>query len=73
MSAGLAYNKYDKGGICYAACQEAFEWYLFHSWYFYLGGMPLPSGARRDVILEEAVKVTPFSGKCRFNQWIAPL
>lgn len=27
MSAGLAYNKYDKGGICYAACQEAFEWY----------------------------------------------
>lgn len=31
MSAGLAYNKYDKGGICYAACQEAFEWYLSHS------------------------------------------
>ena len=27
MSAGLAYNKYDKGGLCYAACQEAFEWY----------------------------------------------
>lgn len=30
MSAGLAYNKYDKGGICYAACQEAFEWYFLH-------------------------------------------
>ena len=27
MSAGLAYNKYDKGGLCYAACQEAFEWW----------------------------------------------
>ena len=25
--------------------------------------MPRPSGARRDVILERAVKVTPFSGK----------
>ncbi len=31
MSAGLAYNKYDKGGLCYAACQEAFEWYLILS------------------------------------------
>ena len=27
MSTGLAYNAYDKGGMCYAACQEAFEWY----------------------------------------------
>ena len=27
MSAGLSYNKYDNGGLCYAACQEAFEWY----------------------------------------------
>ena len=27
MSTGLAYNKYDNGGMCYAACQEAFEWY----------------------------------------------
>ena len=27
MSTGLAYNSYDKGGMCYAACQEAFEWY----------------------------------------------
>jgi len=27
MSAGLAYNRYDNGGICYAACQEAFEWW----------------------------------------------
>ncbi len=27
MSTGLAYNKYDNGGICYAACQEAFEWW----------------------------------------------
>ena len=26
MSAGLSYNSYDKGGLCYAACQEAFEW-----------------------------------------------
>ena len=27
MSTGLAYNTYDHGGMCYAACQEAFEWY----------------------------------------------
>ena len=27
MSTGLAYNKYDKGGMCYAGCMEAFEWY----------------------------------------------
>lgn len=24
---GLAHNTYDHGGMCYAACQEAFEWY----------------------------------------------
>ena len=23
----LAYKTYDKGGMCYGACQEAFEWY----------------------------------------------
>jgi hypothetical protein len=72
MSAGLSYNKYDKGGLCYAACQEAFEWYHILLWYYFIGGMPQPSGARRDVILEEAVKVTPFSGKPLLNQWIAP-
>ena len=27
MSTGLAYNRYDNGGMCYAACQEAFEWW----------------------------------------------
>ena len=27
MSTGLAHNRYDDGGMCYAACQEAFEWY----------------------------------------------
>lgn len=27
MSTGLAYNSFDKGGMCYAACQEAFEWW----------------------------------------------
>jgi hypothetical protein len=24
---GLAHGTYDNGGMCYAACQEAFEWY----------------------------------------------
>ena len=24
---GLAHGTYDHGGMCYAACQEAFEWY----------------------------------------------
>jgi len=23
----LAHSSYDKGGMCYSACQEAFEWY----------------------------------------------
>ena len=27
MSTGLAFNKYDNGGMCYAGCQEAFEWW----------------------------------------------
>lgn len=27
MSTGLAHRTYDHGGMCYAACQEAFEWY----------------------------------------------
>ena len=25
----LAHRTYDKGGMCYAACMEAFEWYSF--------------------------------------------
>ena len=25
MSTGLAYNSFDKGGMCYVGCQEAFE------------------------------------------------
>ncbi len=56
MSAGLAYNKYDKGGLCYAACQEAFEWY--HKLYltFCKGGMPQPSGAKRAVTSGRAAR-----------------
>ena len=27
MSTGLAHVTYDDGGMCYAGCQEAFEWY----------------------------------------------
>lgn len=27
MSTGLAHKSYDKGGMCYAGCQEAFEWW----------------------------------------------
>lgn len=27
MSTGLANKSYDKGGMCYAGCQEAFEWW----------------------------------------------
>jgi len=27
MSTGLAHRTYDKGGMCYAGCQEAYEWF----------------------------------------------
>ena len=27
MSSALSYNSFDKGQMCYAACQEAFEWW----------------------------------------------
>ena len=27
MSTGLAYRTYDQGGMCYAGCMEAFEWW----------------------------------------------
>ena len=64
MSTGLAYNKYDKGGLCYAACQEAFEWYALYlfDWYINIGGTLLLSGARRAAILPEAEIQTHFSG-----------
>lgn len=48
MSVGLAHGTYDHGGMCYAACQEAFEWYTL-----------APSGARRDAITLEVANKLP--------------
>ena len=62
MSAGLAHRTYDHGGMCYAGCMEAFEWYL-HFLFTITGGTHPFSGARRAVISERAACLTPFLGK----------
>ena len=73
MSTGLAHRTYDKGGLCYSACQEAFEWYHLTSlpltsvWFTLtnpnkIGGTRLFSGARRAVISEEEEIWTLSSG-----------
>ena len=49
----LAHRHYDKGGMCYAACQEAFEWYSSLMIIFYLGGTLQFIGVKRDVILQK--------------------
>lgn len=69
MSTGLAYRHYDKGGMCYAACQEAFEWYPYSctqfQWYLFksiLGGMLQPFGAKKDATFQEEECQTNISG-----------
>ena len=52
MSTGLAYNSYDKGGMCYAACQEAFEWYNT-STFWCQKGCDFGVGRQSDPLLRE--------------------
>ena len=59
----LAHRHYDHGGMCYAACMEAFEWYL--TILTYLGGILQYIGVKRDVILEKGECLIPFLGKLK--------
>lgn len=48
----LAYNSYDKGGMCYAGCQEAFEWYT-SSVYWCQKGCDFGVGRKSDELERE--------------------
>lgn len=48
----LAFNSYDKGGVCYAACQEAFEWYN-SSVYWCQKGCDIGLGRQQDALERE--------------------
>ena len=52
MSTGLAHNRYDDGGMCYAACQEAFEWYN-SSTFWCQKGCDIGRGRKGDELLRE--------------------
>ena len=52
MSTGLAHKTYDDGGMCYAACQEAFEWYN-SSIFWCQKGCDFGRGRRSDALLQE--------------------
>ena len=52
MSTGLAHNRYDDGGMCYAACQEAFEWYNA-STFWCQKGCDFGRGRKTDSLLRE--------------------
>ena len=52
MSTGLAHNTYDDGGMCYAACQEAFEWYNA-STFWCQKGCDFGRGRKSDELLRE--------------------
>ena len=58
----LAHRTYDKGGMCYAACMEAFEWYYSYS-YSELGGTVQYTGARKDATFQEEECQTIILGK----------
>lgn len=61
MSTGLAHRTYDNGGLCYAACQEAFEWYvLLTVKKISTGGTLQFSGAKRAAISQEVDKAIHF-------------
>ena len=63
MSTGLANRTYDHGGMCYAGCMEAFEWYLNQLITSSpLGGTPHFFGAKRAVTLLAGACQTPSSG-----------
>ena len=48
----LAYTTYDKGGMCYSACQEAFEWYT-SSTYWCQKGCDIGLGRQSDPLERE--------------------
>ena len=48
----LAHNSYDKGGLCYAGCQEAFEWFN-SSVYWCQKGCDFGMGRQSDPLLRE--------------------
>ena len=52
MSTGLANRTYDKGGMCYAACMEAFEWYN-SSIFWCQKGCDIGVGRKSDELLRE--------------------
>lgn len=52
MSTGLANRTYDHGGMCYAACQEAFEWYN-SSVFWCQKGCDIGVGRKSDPVLRE--------------------
>ena len=52
MSAGLAHRNYTHGGVCYAACQEAFEWWN-SSTYWCQKGCDFATGRQQDPLLRK--------------------
>lgn len=48
----LANKSYDQGGMCYAACQEAFEWFN-SSVYWCQKGCDIGLGRQSDPLLRE--------------------
>ena len=52
MSTGLAYNRYDDGGMCYVGCQEAFEWWS-SSVFWCQKGCDIGKGRKTDPLERE--------------------
>ena len=52
MSTGLAHKTYDDGGMCYSACQEAFEWWN-SSIFWCQKGCDIGRGRQQDPLYRE--------------------
>ena len=52
MSTGLAYNRLDRGGMCYVGCQEAFEWWT-SSVFWCQKGCDIGTGRKSDPLERE--------------------
>ena len=52
MPTGLAHQTYDKGGMCYSACQEAFEWWN-SSQFWCQKGCDFGMGRQSDPLLRQ--------------------
>ena len=48
----LAHKSYDQGGMCYSACQEAFEWFN-SSVYWCQKGCDIGMGRQQDPLLRD--------------------